>query len=435
MNMKCQKLLGKWQTRSCKIDPIPTTLLKKVLPSVIGPITSIVNNSITTGIFTMTWRTAIICLLLKKAGLTLQLSNFRPVSNLIFLSWVVESAVLQQLNKHCKDQDLFPDYQSAYQVNYSCETTLAKIVNDILWAMENKKVTALMAISLSAAFDTVDHSILIAVLRERFGITDTALSWFKSYLHPRYCKLNVGTNYSKNGELVCCVLQDSCASPILFTVYASTIESVIVTQTSDGGEEESSQIKVIRPYDKATTVTLHGFADDHALKNTFSANSRHAKRYSVSTLEAKAADVKIWMDQNHLKMNDSKTKFIMFASRQMLQKCVTTELDVTGSNIQQSNIIKYLGAWLDQHLQLAHHITLKCRTAMLNFQKINYIQPVLTIDTTHSLVRGLVSSHLDYCNMIFGGLPEYLLDLLQKVQNAAAKLVLGMKGMIVQQQL
>ena len=100
--------------RSCKIDPIPTTLLKKVLPSVIGPITSIVNNSITTGIFAMTWKTAIICLLLKKAGLTLQLSNFRPVSNLSFLSQVVECAVLQQFNKHCKDQDLFPDYQSAY---------------------------------------------------------------------------------------------------------------------------------------------------------------------------------------------------------------------------------------------------------------------------------------------------------------------------------
>ena len=64
---------------------------------------------------------------------------------------------------------------------------------------------------------------------------------------------------------------------------------------------------------------------------------------------------------------------------------------------------------------------------MLNFQKIKYIQPVLTIDTTHTLVRGLVTSHLDYCNVIFRGLPEYLLDLLQKVQNAAAKLVLGMK--------
>ena len=229
---------------------------------------------------------------------------------------------------------MFPDYQSAYRPNYSCETALVKIVNDILWAMENKKVTTLMAIDLSTAFDTVDHSILIAVLRERFGITDTALSWFESYLHPRYCKVNVGTNYSKDRELVSCVPQGSYASPILFTVYASTMESVITTQTSDNGEESSSQIKVNHPNDRATTVSLHGFVDDHTLKNTFSANSRLAERESVSTLEAKAADVKLWMDHNHLKMNDSKTEFIMFASRQMLRKCVTTELDVNGSNIQ-----------------------------------------------------------------------------------------------------
>ena len=191
-----------------------------------------------------------------------------------------------------------------------------------------------MAIDLSAAFNTVDHSILIAVLSERFGITDTALSWFESHLQPRYCKVNVGTNYSKDRELVCCVQQGSCGGPILFTVYASTIESGITTQMSDNDEEESSQIKVNHPNDRATTVSLHGFADDRAFKNTFSANSRLTKRESVSTLEAKAADVKVWMDHNHLKMNDSKTEFIMFASRQMLQKCVTTELDVNGLDIQ-----------------------------------------------------------------------------------------------------
>ena len=114
----------------------------------------------------------------------------------------------------------------------------------------------------------------------------------------------------------------------------------------------------------------------------------------------------------------------MFASRQMLQKCFTTELNVNGSNIQHNDIINYLGVWLDQHRQLVHHITLKCMTAMLNFQKIKFIWPMLTIDATHT---SLVTSNLDYCNAIFSRLPEHLLDLLQKVQNAAAKLVLGMK--------
>ena len=225
------KIIGKMASKSCEIDPIPTKILKRILPSVIGLVTSIVNNSITTGIFAHSWKTAIVRPILKKAGLALQLSNFRQVSNLSFLSHVVECAVLEQFNKHCKDQDLIPDYQSAYRVNYSCKTVLVTIVNDIQWAMENQRVTTLMAVDLGATFDTMNHNILISVLRERFGITETALSWFESYLHPLYCKVNVGTTYSKNRELVYSVAQGSCAGPVLFTVYASTIESVVVSQT------------------------------------------------------------------------------------------------------------------------------------------------------------------------------------------------------------
>ena len=398
---KMSKTIGKMASKACEIDPIPTKILKRVLPSVIGPITSIVSNSITTGIFAHSWKTAIVHPILKEAGLALQLSNFRPVSNLSFLSHVVECPVLKQFNKHCKDHDLIPYYQSAYRVYYTCETAIVKIVNDILSAMENQRVTTLMAVDLSATFDTVDHSILISVLRERFGITEMELSWFESYLHLRYCKVSVGTTYSKNRELVCSVPQGSCAGPILYMVYASTIESVVVYQTSDHEEEEPSQFNGIDLKDRATAVTLHGFTDDHALKNTFAAKSRQAEKDSVSNLEAKAADVKVWMDQNCLKMNKSKTEFIMCAFRLMLQKYDTTKINVNGSNIQCSDIIKYLGAWLDQHLQLVHHITLKCRTTMINFQKIKLIQLVLNTDVTHTLVRGLVTSHLDYCNVIF----------------------------------
>ena len=181
------EIIREMTSKSCEIDPVPTILLKKVLPSVIGPITSIVNNSFTTDISVQSWKTVIISPLLKKAGLALQLSNFRPVSSLSFLCHVVECAIFQQFNKHCKPQDLILDYQSAYCANYSCETALVKIINDILWAIESQRVTALMAIDLSAFFDTVNHSILISVLRESFGITDIALSWFESYLHPWYC--------------------------------------------------------------------------------------------------------------------------------------------------------------------------------------------------------------------------------------------------------
>ena len=168
-------IIGKMASKSCEINPIPTTLLKKVLPSVIGPITAIVNCSITQGIFAQHLKMAIIRPLLKKAGLAPILSNFCPVSNLSFLSKVVECAVLKQFNEHSTRNNLIPDYQSAYRSNYSCETAVVKIVNDILWSMENQECTNYMAIDLLAAFDTVVHVILLDVLQKRFRIEGVAL--------------------------------------------------------------------------------------------------------------------------------------------------------------------------------------------------------------------------------------------------------------------
>ena len=110
-------IICKMASKSCELDPIPTTLLIEILPSIIKPITQIVNTSLTEGIFAKSWKTVIICPLLKKAGLALLLSNFRPVSNLSFLSRVTEHVMLQQFNNHCDAHNLIPDYQSTYWPN------------------------------------------------------------------------------------------------------------------------------------------------------------------------------------------------------------------------------------------------------------------------------------------------------------------------------
>ena len=167
--------------------------------------------------------TAIVHPILKNVGLDLILSNFRPVSNLSFISKVVEKVVLTQFNKYCSTHRLIPDYQSAYRANYSCKTALAKIVNDILWAMEHQKVTSLVAIDLSMAFDTVDHDILLSVLEKRFGVQDTCLEWFMSYLNSRYCMVKIRNAFSSKCELNCSVPQGSLEGPSLFTVHASTM--------------------------------------------------------------------------------------------------------------------------------------------------------------------------------------------------------------------
>ena len=109
---------------------------KKILPIILGAITEIVNISLSTGSFAQDLKTSIVKPLLKKPGLDLIKKNYRLVSNLSFLSKLVEWCMFKQLLLHCEDNHLLPDFQSAYQANYSTETSLVKLVNDILWLME-----------------------------------------------------------------------------------------------------------------------------------------------------------------------------------------------------------------------------------------------------------------------------------------------------------
>ena len=221
------KIIGKMSPKSCELDAIPSSLLKRLVTDLAPTVTKLVNTSLTTGRFASNWKTSIIRPLLKKLGLELLLANYRPVSNLSFISKLVEKCALKQFIQHCDDQNLIPDYQSAYRSGYSTETALVKITNDILWSFEKQHASTLIMMDLSAAFDTVDHQILLDVLENRFGITGTALSWFRTYLQPRFCKVCVNKSYSKLQDLTFSVPQGSCAGPVLYLIYASTIEDVI----------------------------------------------------------------------------------------------------------------------------------------------------------------------------------------------------------------
>ena len=103
---------------------------------------------------------------------------------------------MDHVNEQCNLHKLLSDYQSAYCNGCSCEIAIIRLVNDILWAMENQDGTAVMALDLSVAFDTVNHEILSSVLEHNFGLEDTVLNWFNSYLNHRSCKVNIGKEYS-----------------------------------------------------------------------------------------------------------------------------------------------------------------------------------------------------------------------------------------------
>ena len=118
------KVINYLKSKSCELDVIPMDIFKTLLPTILPLITNIVNISLCEGLFIRKWKTAVVQPLLEKLGLELINPNFRPVSNLSFLSKVIESCMLLQLNQHCKEYGLQPDYQSAYREHHSCETAI-----------------------------------------------------------------------------------------------------------------------------------------------------------------------------------------------------------------------------------------------------------------------------------------------------------------------
>ena len=174
VNEICQdqvkKITISTKSKSCELDPIPITLLKSVLTTVLTAITKIINLSLQSGLFPRKWKTTVVTPLLKKQAMDLVMSSYRPVSNLPYLSKLVEKAMLAQINSHCNTNNLLHDYQLAYRENRSCKTVLLKLVNNLLRAMERKNVASLIALDLSPVFDTADHGILLSTLNDNFSI-------------------------------------------------------------------------------------------------------------------------------------------------------------------------------------------------------------------------------------------------------------------------
>ena len=397
------KLITSSKAATCDSDPIPTSMVK-THSQIFAPIlTRIINLSLSSSKFASCWKNAIITPLIKKQNLDKNVfSNYRPISNLSFLSKLTEKAALSQLCPYIESNNLLPPYQSAYRKYYSTETATIKVVNDILWNMERQNITSLVAMDLSAAFDTVDHSILLEVLESCFGIQNNALNWLNSYLQPRYMHVKINNTNSEPQHLPFSVPQGSAAGPILYTAYASTMQHAI----------------------NKFNTKISGYADDHIIYNGFPPSSATTVLNSQeSCIEA----IRLWMNRNRLKMNDDKTEFILCGHRSQLKKCQNNELSVGNAKIKSADCIKYLGIYLDAELDFKHHIQQKCKIASLNLRNIKSIRNHLSDDSCKTLVQALVISHLDYGNTIFADLPDSTLKPAQLIQNHAAKVILKRK--------
>ena len=386
-------------TKSCTLDPIPTFMLKESIDVLLPFLTAMCNASLSEGVLPLSQRHAIVTPLLKKPSLDpAELKNYRPVSNLSFVSKIVEKLVSDQLVSHLQSNNLMPRLQSAYRRHHSTETALLRVVSDLLRAADNKKVTLLGLLDLSAAFDCVDHAILLQRLTNRFGIVGTALDWIKSFLSDRTQQVSYNHRLSSVGHLICGVPQGSVLGPLMFVLYTAELFDLI----------------------EACGLTAHSYADDTQIYLSVPAvdASTAVQRFTLCVERIEA-----WMGANRLKLNTEKTQVIWIGTRQQLSKIDITELRLGSATVPVSNSVSDLGVMVDSQLTMADHVATTCRSCFFQLRQLRSIRLALTIDATKTLVNAFISSRLDYCNSLLAGISSGLLKKLQSVQNAAARLI------------
>ena len=379
---------------------VPTDLMDPVTHATPPYLSLLFNASMRHGVFPASQKLASITPVLKKASLDpLDLSNYRPISNLTFLSKLLEREVHEQITGYLDSHHLLPETQSAYRKNRSTETATIKVMSDAYQAADAGLVTLLGLLDLSAAFDTVDHQILLKRLIHEYGITGRVIEWIQSYLtgSTQFVRFN-GTT-SRTMTVTSGVPQGSVLGPVLFITYFAGVINIV----------------------EHHGLRAHGYADDLQVYG-------HVAQDDISSLVVRRVacieHVKSWMTSNRLRLNPSKTELIWLGSSRRLHHCPADKVRISDADIHPVESVRDLGVLIDGAMTLTTHVNHLVSTCFFQLRQIRIIRRSLTTDAAHSLVRALIHARIDYCNGLLALCPKYLTDKLQSVLRATARLVL-----------
>ena len=351
-----RKFLIRSPPKSCSLDPLPTFILREFLDELLPFICVMCNVSLQHSLLPESQKAAIVTPILKKHDLDPDdVKSYRPISNLTFISKVIERIVASQLTGYLQMNRLLPDHQSAYRQGHFMETALLKIFSDILDAADSAQVTLLGLLDLSAAFDTVYHDILLTRLQKSYGVGGTALAWISSFIQGRQQSVTFNGHQSTRIQLKYGVPQGSVLGPLLFILYTSDVISIAAS----------------------LGVGAHSYADDSQLY-------LHCLATDQSTAALRLAEcierVEGWMKSNRLKLNSDKTQFLWLGSRQQLAKIDTKTMTIGGHRIESSTSAKNLGVTFDSELGMDLHVNSITRSCFYQLRQLRSIRRSLSTD-------------------------------------------------------
>ncbi len=302
--------------------------------------------------------------------------------------------MLCQLQSFLNSHGVLEVFQSGFKAFHSTESALLKVFNDLLLVTDSGHSAILMLLDLSAAFDTVDHGILISRIEHHVGIKGTALEWFRSYLSDRSFSVSLGDCVSSSASLLCGVPQGSILGPVLFSLYMLPLGSIL----------------------RKHNIAFHFYADDTQIYLPLKQNG------SLQPLLDCLKDIKAWMALNFLSFNENKTEVLLFGPNNARAGPL---MNMSSLSPYIKSTAKNLGVIMDSDFKLDKQINSVVKSSFFQLRLLSKVKSCLSFNDFERVIHAFISSRLDYCNALYVGVSQTSLSRLQLVQNAAARLLTG----------
>jgi hypothetical protein len=369
------------------VDGISPKLIRLAKPALVGPLTDLINMSISSGTFPDRLKEAQVTPVFKKND-PLDKVNYRPVSVLTVSSKIFERAINDQLYDHFTG--IYHPFLAAFRKNYGCQTTLLRALEDWRKALDENKYVAAILMDLSKAFDCLPHNLLLAKLKA-YGLDDKALGLIQSYLNSRRQCVKIGSSTSSWQELTKGVPQGSILGPLLFNVFLNDI------------------FTTVRDCD------LYNYADDNTLSHAH-------KDIDVlkATLESDASRLIEWFDANLMKANPDKFQAIAFGKK-------TNDLNLS-FNIGQFTLpceesVKLLGVTLDFKLSFNDHIAELCKKTSRQLNVLKRIGRHLSTQCKLLIYHSFILSNFNYCSLTWHFCNERSTQKMERIQERALRFI------------
>lgn len=396
---KIHQILFQIKSNASGSDNISLSMLTYCSPYLDPYITHIVNVCLENNYFPEAWKTSVIHPLPKTKSPE-SYADLRPISLLPILSKILEKVIYEQLIMYCNENHILPITQSGFRKSHSTATALSNIIDHLVKDLDEQKISVLVLLDFSKAFDTINHNLLCAKLKY-YGLSSGSVEFMHSYLAGRYQRVIIGDKASSLLPVTSGVPQGSILGPLLFTIYTADLLGRI------------------------QYCSYQAYADDTKLQYSFAPYEYHIAEYrlncDLNTISSVA-------EQHNLKLNGKKSSVIYFGGHKAKHLENHMRLLVNNSRIEVHNVVKSLGVLIDSKLKFSDQVNKQIQKAFINLRLMYANRAILNKKLKIMLSESLVLSHFNYCNFVYGP----FLDIkdksrIQKMQNSCCRFIFGLR--------